>query len=276
MTRQTIAGIATCMLHGVLVVFAIGATDSTQKSIPLLRASLASKGSAPLSQPQKDSAKKTPPQKTPPAKDPRQKTDQKQAEPVKEKTPTTPQTKPLANPSPQKSSSKPTVDKTPPVTGKTPVTKATKPDTFDPEAEFAKAAADISSQAATDSPKYKDSTEPSYSPGPLDGNRHGWAMESRGHPWEQQLAKELRQAWQLPTLVKATGRVVGCLQFAAVGTIDETDITEKSAVTAIDRSVEVALRSVRDSRNKKPIAVPKQLFSAMRRFGGWICHEFPV
>ena len=101
----------------------------------------------------------------------------------------------------------------------------------------------------------------------------GWAPDTKGEPYFQQLLLQLREGWTYPQLLKAEGVPVGCMRLEKDGRVTDTLFKEKSGNAELDDSVERALENLEKVRKDEPPAVPEHLLKYTTR---WICFKFEV
>jgi hypothetical protein len=109
--------------------------------------------------------------------------------------------------------------------------------------------------------------------GAFDGSKHGFAEANRGDPYLRDLAGEVYQEWEMPTLETGKGAAVGCIRLGKDGRILETKLEQKSGNTNLDRSVGVALQKLEKLRESDSKPVPRHLMDATTQ---WICFKFSV
>jgi len=116
--------------------------------------------------------------------------------------------------------------------------------------------------------------KPVDDPGVFDPNAPpGWADETKGDPYFQQLIAELREGWEYPEMLKAEGVPVGCMRLERNGSVSDTLFKQKSGNDELDDSVERALKVLEKKRKKDPPPVPEHLLKHTTR---WICFKFEV
>lgn len=108
--------------------------------------------------------------------------------------------------------------------------------------------------------------------GAFDGSKHGFAEVSKGDPYMQELAADVYEGWEVPTLEKGTGTTIGCVRLKEDGRILETDVW-KSENANIARSVELALQRLEERRKGGNKPVPRHLMDATTQ---WICFKFTI
>lgn len=108
--------------------------------------------------------------------------------------------------------------------------------------------------------------------GAFDGSKHGFAEVSKGDPYMQELAADVYEGWEVPTLEKGTGTTIGCVRLKEDGRILETNVW-KSENANIARSVELALRRLEEQRKSGNKPVPRHLMDATAQ---WICFKFTI
>ena len=111
-------------------------------------------------------------------------------------------------------------------------------------------------------------------PGVFDPDaKPGWAEETKGDPYFQQLLQQLRDGWEYPELLQAQGVPVGCMRLERDGRVTDTLFKEKSGNAELDDSVERALKNLEKVRKDDPPAVPDHLLKHTTR---WLCFKFEV
>jgi hypothetical protein len=109
------------------------------------------------------------------------------------------------------------------------------------------------------------------SAGDFNDSERGFAEETKGHPFFRGVARDISEAWAVPTVMSSTVPAVGCLHITAAGKIAKTKL-EGSGDGPFDQTVEQALKKVETLRNKSPEPVPTDVLQlATTR---WICFKF--
>jgi len=116
--------------------------------------------------------------------------------------------------------------------------------------------------------------KPVDDPGVFDPNAPpGWADETKGDPYFQKLLADLRDGWEYPEMLSATGVPVGCMRLERDGSVSDTLFKQQSGNSELDDSVERALKALEKKRKKDPPPVPEHLLKHTTR---WICFKFEV
>jgi hypothetical protein len=112
--------------------------------------------------------------------------------------------------------------------------------------------------------------------GQFDGDERGWAEDSKGDPWFQQLIADLRGEWEYPEISAEQGVPVGCLHVKPDGTIADTEFKtkDKSGNPELDDSVERALARLKKKRDADPVPVPTHLLR--KATTKWVCFRFKL
>lgn len=141
-------------------------------------------------------------------------------------------------------------------TCKTP-TKVAKTEDTDPLAKFRRNVDDESASGPAVS-----------SVGAFDGSEHGFAEESRGHPFFQKIAGDFVQNFEYPKILEGES-ATGCIHLLADGTIAKLKVDPKSGEATLDDAVERALKKMQQARQANPQPPPIELLKqATTR---WIC-----
>jgi outer membrane biosynthesis protein TonB len=127
--------------------------------------------------------------------------------------------------------------------------------------------------------KYKHNTgdeddqlgKPTTQPGDFNGNEHGWAPQTKGHPFWQKFAQDIHENFKFPTISEDNGIPVGCFHITPDGKIADTKFKEHSQSADLDRAAHDAIDAVKKIRNDNPVPVPNELLGATSR---WICFRF--
>jgi hypothetical protein len=116
--------------------------------------------------------------------------------------------------------------------------------------------------------------KPVDDPGVFDPNAPvGWAEETKGDPYFQQLIADLREGWDYPQILQAEGVPVGCMRIEKDGSVSDTKFEKQSGNSELDDSVERALKALEKKRKNNPPPVPEHLLKHTTR---WICFKFEV
>ena len=111
--------------------------------------------------------------------------------------------------------------------------------------------------------------KPAPKEGVFNGSKKGFAKKNSGHPWLRNLAGDFHSAWKVPELEKSGGTTDACVQILATGRIKKTRLKPASKNANLNRSVKLALRELKNIRNRRPIAVPASLIDQVTT--GWQC-----
>ena len=121
-------------------------------------------------------------------------------------------------------------------------------------------------------------TDPDLEPGPatpreggaFDGKEYGWADENKGHPYMQELVRQVD--FVVPTLEKGKGHAVACIRLDPNGTVTDTALRTPSGNTNIDRAAEETLTKLRKAREDpaKVEPVPTDLVPITNK---WLCFK---
>jgi hypothetical protein len=106
--------------------------------------------------------------------------------------------------------------------------------------------------------------------GSFDGKEYGWADENKGHPYMQELVRQVD--FDVPTLEKGKGFAVACIRLDPAGTINETKLRTPSGITNIDRAAEETLSKLEKAREdpEKVEPVPSELIPLTNK---WLCFK---
>ncbi len=106
--------------------------------------------------------------------------------------------------------------------------------------------------------------------GAFDGKEYGWADENKGHPYMQELVRQVD--FEVPTLEKGTGHAVACIRLDPDGTITDTKLRTSSNNTNIDRAAEETLLKLKKAREDptKVEPVPSELLPITNK---WLCFK---
>lgn len=113
--------------------------------------------------------------------------------------------------------------------------------------------------------------KPTTEPGDFNGDEHGWAPQTKGHPFWQKFAQDIHENFSLPEISAANGIPVGCFHITPDGNIVDTKVKERSGSPDLDDAAERAIHAVQKLRNNNPTPVPTELLGATTR---WICVRF--
>lgn len=110
----------------------------------------------------------------------------------------------------------------------------------------------------------------------FDEDRFGWAAETKGHPYVQDLLLDLVEAGgEYPSLAQADGYPIGCFHMNREGKILDTLLREKAQPEnpELDDFAERCLNGLKRKRNNKPIPIPDEpeLAPLMTE---WTCFRF--
>lgn len=108
--------------------------------------------------------------------------------------------------------------------------------------------------------------KPTTEVGSFNDSEEGWAEESKGHPFFQQLAKDFNDAFSFPAISEGSN-TVGCVKVVADGTIERYKVEPKSG-TDLDVAVETALKAMKQKRAQNPQPPPVEVLKQTMR---WIC-----
>jgi len=104
--------------------------------------------------------------------------------------------------------------------------------------------------------------------GDFNDNERGFAEESKGHPFFQQLAADFVEGFEYPKILEGES-ATGCLHLLADGTIAKFKVDPKSGEATLDDAVERALKKMQKARQGAPQPPPIELLKqATTR---WIC-----
>ena len=116
--------------------------------------------------------------------------------------------------------------------------------------------------AVSDAPKH----------GEWDGSQKGFASTSKGPKFLQELAADAHALWRVPSLERGAGVPIGCVRLGADGRIVDTKFSNPSGNANIDRSVKIALKSLKEQRNAKKQSMPPSLIAQWT--SQWTCFRF--
>jgi hypothetical protein len=112
--------------------------------------------------------------------------------------------------------------------------------------------------------------KPTTNIGDFNGSEKGFAEETKGDPWMQQLVADMN--YSPPEIAKGTGVPVGCIRLMADGKISDTKFFTKTD-DDLQTAAEAAIDGLKKARNDKPIEVPAHLLSVTTK---WLCFKFNV
>ncbi len=110
----------------------------------------------------------------------------------------------------------------------------------------------------------------------FDEDRFGFASETKGDPYVQDLLLDLVEAGgEYPALLDASGVPIGCFHMNADGKILDTLMREKSENDELNDFAERALNGLKKKRNANPIPIPDKpgLQALMTE---WTCFAFKL
>jgi len=141
----------------------------------------------------------------------------------------------------------------------------TKPDEVDPLAKYKRENTDEDLEVG----KVKDPT------GDFNDKRFGWAPETKGEPYVQDLLLDLIEAGGSYPALAATGTYpVGCFHMNAEGKILDTVIREHSDAAELEDFAERALNGLKKKRNKDPVPIPLDNPKLRPLMTEWTCFRF--
>nr|HEX4318280.1 hypothetical protein [Kofleriaceae bacterium] len=106
--------------------------------------------------------------------------------------------------------------------------------------------------------------------GDFNGNEHGFATETKGDPYFQQLLADMQ--YTVPAASKDEGTPVGCIHLTPDGKIPETMFMEQTTGD-YQTAADLALKQLQKTRNANPIEVPDKLKPLTTK---WLCFKFTV
>lgn len=106
--------------------------------------------------------------------------------------------------------------------------------------------------------------------GQFNGDEKGFADDTKGDPWMQQLVADMN--YNPPEIAKGNGVPVGCVHINADGKIADTKFFTKTD-DDLQTAAEAALAGLKKVRNDKPVEVPTHLLKITTR---WLCFKFNV
>jgi outer membrane biosynthesis protein TonB len=113
--------------------------------------------------------------------------------------------------------------------------------------------------------------KPTTAPGEFNDNKRGFAEETKGDPFFQQLAADFHENFEFPKILSASGSAAGCLHLLPDGTIKRTQVNPRSGDDALDDAVDRAVKRVERLRNTRPQPVPTHLLQQATT--QWICFK---
>jgi hypothetical protein len=115
--------------------------------------------------------------------------------------------------------------------------------------------------------------KPTSDVGDFNPNKFGNADVDKGDPYLRDVVKDVLSGWEFPKILEATGVPLGCVRLDADGKVVDTLFKTKSGNGDLDDSVERALKTFKETRNKSPQQVPTKLLEITTE---WICFQFKV
>jgi hypothetical protein len=112
--------------------------------------------------------------------------------------------------------------------------------------------------------------KPTTNIGDFNGSEKGYAEETKGDPWMQQLRADMN--YNPPEIAKGNGVPVGCVHITADGKITDTKFFTKTD-DDLQTAAEAAIDGLKKARNEKPVEVPTHLLSITTK---WLCFKFNV
>ena len=106
--------------------------------------------------------------------------------------------------------------------------------------------------------------------GDFNGSEKGFAEDTKGDPWMQQLVADMN--YNPPEIAKGNGVPVGCIHLSADGKISETKFFTKTD-DDLQTAAEAALDGLKKTRNEHPVEVPTHLLKITTK---WLCFKFTV
>lgn len=106
--------------------------------------------------------------------------------------------------------------------------------------------------------------------GDFNGSEKGFAEDTKGDPWMQQLVADMN--YNPPEIAKGNGVPVGCIHLSADGKISETKFFTKTD-DDLQTAAEAALDGLKKTRNDHPVEVPTHLLKITTK---WLCFKFTV
>jgi hypothetical protein len=113
--------------------------------------------------------------------------------------------------------------------------------------------------------------EPTTDIGQFDGSKKGFAPLNTGDPYWRELNADFREVWEIPTISKVNGAVIGCVRIEANGEVSGAQLDPPSGDEILDDSVQRALKATQQARNQKPQPVPTEQLSVIKE---WVCFRF--
>jgi len=106
--------------------------------------------------------------------------------------------------------------------------------------------------------------------GDFNGSEKGFAEDTRGDPWMQQLRADMN--YNPPEIAKGNGVPVGCIHVTPDGKISDTKFFVRTD-DDLQTAAEAAIDGLKKSRNDKPVEVPTHLLPITTK---WLCFKFNV
>ncbi len=106
--------------------------------------------------------------------------------------------------------------------------------------------------------------------GQFNGSEKGFAEDTKGDPWMQQLVADMN--FNPPEISKGNGVPVGCIHLTPDGKISETKFFVNTG-DDLQTAAEAAIDGLKKTRNAKPVEVPTHLLSITTK---WLCFKFNV
>lgn len=112
--------------------------------------------------------------------------------------------------------------------------------------------------------------KPTTNIGDFNGSEKGFAEDTKGDPWMQQLVADMN--YSPPEIAKGNGVPVGCIHLTPEGKISETKFFTKTD-DDLQTAAESAIDGLKKARNEHPLEVPVQLLPITTK---WLCFKFNV
>ncbi len=106
--------------------------------------------------------------------------------------------------------------------------------------------------------------------GQFNGSEKGFAEDTKGDPWMQQLVADMN--YNPPEIAKGNGVAVGCIHLTPDGKISDTKFFTRTD-DDLQTAAEAALDQLKKKRNGSPKEVPTHLLSITTK---WLCFKFTV
>lgn len=106
--------------------------------------------------------------------------------------------------------------------------------------------------------------------GDFNGSERGFATETKGDPYFQQLIADM--GYNPPEIAKDEGTPVGCIHITPDGKIPDTKFFESTSGD-YQTAAEAAIAQLKKTRNADPKPVPDNLLQATTK---WLCFKFTV